>query len=193
MLLDLGVHALALILRAAGDDQPTGVRATFEMQPGAQVEDRAQVTLEFASGMSAGVDVSWRETEPTWNMQAASERGVVYLELLPQLHLERSGEAVELQRPSEPAAPPQLDDFGYVDQICEVVYALRAERAVATSSVHLGRQALEIVCAAATSAAAGGGRVSLPFAGPRDRSPIELFHPERSAGGIDPGDDPTPR
>lgn len=177
VLLDLGVHALALVLRLAGDDEPVAVRATFEMPADAEVEHAAEVTVDFASGLSARIDVAWRDVAASWNLQAASGRGAVYLELVPLVQVERDGEPVPVPPVPDGQAAPHLVELGYVDQICEVVYAHRAERSVAASSVHLGRRVLEIVCAAATSAAGGGERVALPFLGPRDRTPIELFAP----------------
>jgi hypothetical protein len=39
----------------------------------------------------------------------------------------------------------------------------------------LGRDILEIVCAAYTSAGRGGAWIELPFDGPRDRTPIALW------------------
>lgn len=188
VVLDLGSHAIALVLRALSTDTPTGVRAVLEVPDGAEVEDRGHVTIEFSSGLSASVDVSWRESTPDWHLQAAAEHGVVHLELLPDLRLEKSGEPIELEPiidvglPSAktspgPDADTRLRDFGYVDQICEVVYARRAERGVAASPATFGRRVLDIVCAASASAANGGEAVPLPFAGARDVTPIEMLRP----------------
>lgn len=179
VMLDLGVHALALVLRAAVADTPVAVRGVLEFSDGAEVEDRGHATVEFASGLSASVDVSWRESSPDWHLQAAADSGVVHLELLPDLRLERSGEPVELP-PSPEGDEGRLRNFGYVDQICEAVYAFRAERAVATSTAAFGRQVLDIVCAVSASAANGGEAVPLPYDGPRDVSPIEIIRPNRS-------------
>ena len=52
----------------------------------------------------------------------------------------------------------------------------QARRSSAISDVHLGRQILEIVCAASLSAASGT-EAALPYAGPRDLTPIELWRP----------------
>ena len=40
-----------------------------------------------------------------------------------------------------------------------------------------GRTVLDIVCAAYASAAAGGADVAVPFTGPRDRTPLQLWRP----------------
>jgi hypothetical protein len=39
-----------------------------------------------------------------------------------------------------------------------------------------GRDVLELVCAAYTSAGRDGEPIALPFDGPRDRTPLELWH-----------------
>lgn len=179
VMLDLGVHAIALVLRAVMNDTPVAVRGVLEFSDGGEVEDRGHATIEFSSGLSATVDVSWRESSPDWHLQAAAQHGVVHLELLPDLRLERSGEPVDLP-PSPEGDEGKLRDFGYVDQICETVYAFRAERAVATSTAAFGRQVLDIVCAVAVSASRGGEPVPLPYDGPRDVSPIEILRPNRS-------------
>ena len=38
-----------------------------------------------------------------------------------------------------------------------------------------GRDVLELICAAYASAGRGGAWVALPFDGPRDRTPLELW------------------
>ena len=40
-----------------------------------------------------------------------------------------------------------------------------------------GRHVLEVVCAAYTSAGQAGAPIALPFAGPRDRTPLQLWRP----------------
>jgi predicted dehydrogenase len=177
VLFDLGVHPLALVLRAAGAASPVGVRARYETSDDIAVEDRAHVDLRFDSGLMATVDVSWREAQPVWDLQAASGDGVVRLELLPHLGLERSGEPVPLTAPDHPTQhPPHLDSFGYVDQLRDAEASWLAGRSSSVSDVHLGRLILEIVCAASLSAASGD-EVPLPYSGPRDRPPVELWRP----------------
>ncbi len=186
VLFDLGAHPLALVLRAAGRARPVGVRAAFDASPDVEVEDRASVSLRFDSGLVASIEVSWRERSPIWDLQAASDDGVVWFELLPDVSLERSGEPVPLPPPpptDDPdagALPPQLEQFGYVEQLRDAVAGRRAGRASGISDVHLGRDVLEITCAAAVSARTGE-EVPLPFAGPRDRTPVELWRPD---GGV---------
>ena len=176
---DLGVHPLALVLRAAGSATPVGVRARYEAGDDVEVEDWASVDIRFDSGLVANIEVSWRAEQPTWDLQAASDDGVVVLGLLPDITLERDGEPHEVPVTSDPDRPPQLDAFGYVEQLRQAEAAWRVGRSPLVSDVHFGRQVLEIVCAAALSARA---RVEtpLPYAGPRDRTPIELWRPDRS-------------
>ena len=183
VLFDLGVHPLALVLRAAGAAAPVGVRADLEASPDIEVDDLAHVWLRFDTGLVAEVEVSWRRAAaPIWDLQAASDEGVVRFELLPAVALERNGEPVDL--PPLPdrdpdgtgGPPPQLDQYGYVEQLRDAEAAWRAGRSSTVSDVHLGRQLLEIVCAASVSARTGE-EVALPFDGPRDRTPIELWRP----------------
>ncbi len=180
VLFDLGVHPLALVLRAARSARPVGVTAAFERSDDIEVEDRASVQLRFDSGLVAQIEVSWRETDTVWDLQAASDQGVVYLELLPEIALERSGEPIELPPPpSDVDHPPQLDEFGYVEQLRDAEAATAAGRSSHISDVYLGRDLLEIVCAASTSAGRGSVEIPLPFTGPRDKTPIELWDPDR--------------
>ena len=180
VLFDLGVHPLALVLRAARAT-PASVSATFDSSPDIEVEDHARVQLRFDSGLTAEVEVSWRDRSPMWDLQAASDTGVVRFDLLPEVALERDGEPVDLpplpQRDEAAQVPPQLDRFGYVEQLRDAEAAFRAGRASGISDVHLGRDLLEVVCAASASARAGD-EVALPWTGPRDRTPIELWLPD---------------
>jgi predicted dehydrogenase len=172
---DLGVHPLALVLRAAAAT-PVGVRAWYDASPDIEVEDLAAVEVRFDTGLTASIEVSWRHDDPVWDLQAASRTGAVRLQLLPDVVVEAGGEPVELAPPPDPERPPQLDQFGYVEQLREAEVAWRSRTAATTSDVHLGRQVLEVVCAAAV-AARDGGEVALPFDGPRNRTPVELWRP----------------
>lgn len=175
VLFDLGVHPLALVVRAALPAHPVGVRASFERADDVEVEDLASVQLRFSNGLVADVTASWREAAPVWDLQAASSAGVVVLELLPEVALERSGDPIGLgPQPTGDDLPPQLVDFGYVDQLREAEEARQAGRGATTSDVHLGRDLLDIVCAASV-AARTGEEEPLPFTGRRDRSPIQLW------------------
>lgn len=179
VLFDLGVHPLALVLRAARAT-PVSVSATFDTSPDIEVEDHARVHVRFGTGLVAEVEVSWRDRSPVWDLQAASDTGVVRFELVPEVGLERDGEPVALPplpvRDPQDAPPPQLDRFGYVEQLRDAEASWRAGRSSGISDVHLGRDVLEVVCAASESARTGD-EVTLPWDGPRDRTPIELWRP----------------
>ncbi|MDZ7673779.1 MAG: Gfo/Idh/MocA family oxidoreductase [Acidimicrobiales bacterium] len=178
VLFDLGVHPLAVVVRAAAPARPVAVWAAFERSPDIEVEDRASVHLRFDNGLVAQVEASWREQEPLWDLQGASEDGVVYLGLLPEIVLERSGEPVEIPVPPTGDAAPQLASLGYVDQLRDAEAAWRVGRSSTVSDVYLGRDLLEIVCAASVSAAEDSREVDLPFDGARDRTPVELWDPD---------------
>ncbi len=177
VLFDLGVHPLAVVLRAALPARPVSVHAVFERSDDIDVEDRASVHVHFDSGLVAQVEASWREEEAVWDLQAASDHGVVALELLPDIALERSGEPIELADPSTGDHPPQLDAFGYVEQLRDARRMWQDGRGSTVSDVYVGRDCLEVVCAAATSARTGELE-PLPFTGPRDRRPIDLWDPD---------------
>ena len=182
VLFDLGVHPLAIALLVARADAAAGsagprvvsVRAHLEASDDIEVDDHAEVQLTFDSGLVAQVVSSWREDSPQWDLQAASDAGVVRAELLPALLLEHDGEAVTL--PPVPAAIeiPQIEQFGYRGQIESFLGDFAAGR-IPAMSVAFGREVLDVVCAAYASAGAGGEPVAVPFAGPRDRTPLELW------------------
>jgi predicted dehydrogenase len=101
---------------------------------------------------------------------------VVRAELLPVAALEHDGDPVAL-----PAAPlptgvdPNVGALGYVEQMRALERAVRAgERPPGAPGAEFGRRVLEVVCGAYASAGSGGP-VPLPFAGPRDRTPLELW------------------
>ena len=130
--------------------------------------------LTFDSGLLAQVVSSWREDSPQWDLQAASDAGVVRAELLPAVLLEHDGEAVAL--PPVPAAVeiPQIEQFGYRAQIESFIGDFAAGRTPAMS-VAFGREVLDVVSAGYASAGVGGDPVAVPFTGPRDRTPLELW------------------
>jgi hypothetical protein len=192
-LFDLGAHPIALALLAAGDDAPVQVSARLQRSPDIEVDDHAVVELDFASGLRTRIEVSWRDTSTTWDLQASSATGVVRAELLPLTGLEHNGEPVEL-----PSPPPNIETFvhelGYVEQLHQVrcligedgTDADPAETETATAramNAAFGQQVLEIICAAYSSAGRSNGSdptpESIPFSGRRDRTPHQLW--------LDPG------
>ena len=168
VLYDLGPHALALALGLAGEPVVGGT-ATLRSSRDDGADDDAFVSLRFASGLIASIEVSWVAQDTVWEAQAASEQGVLRLELLPEVLLEHDGEPVEV--PLRHGGDPSLEQFGYVDQLLDLVDP-SPERPGQT--VHEARQVLEIICAAYASAGSGA-EVTLPFRGDRERTPLELW------------------
>ena len=175
-LFDLGVHPLALVLltaAAAGEGRPVGVSATLRGGEGHGTDEHAEVALRFASGLVATVVASWQGgPNGVWDVQAASDTGVLRLELLPAITLERNGEPVPVPEPT--AAIPVIEQFGYLGQLRALVDDVGAGRPPSMSAA-FGRDVLQVVCAAYASAGRSGEEVALPFTGRRDLTPLELW------------------
>ncbi len=170
-LFDLGAHPVALALLLAGDDEPVEVTASLTASEGLAVDDHAEVLLRFASGLVARVEASWRHHDVVWDLQASSDEMVVRADLLPTAALECNGEPVAVAGPPG-GVDPMVFDLGYVGQM----RALAATVAGTPSPLGaaFGRRVLDVVCGAYASAGSGGP-VALPFAGSRDRTPLELW------------------
>lgn len=171
VLFDLGVHPIALALLVAGTDPLRSVTATLDSGE-RRVDEHAEVVLTFASGLEATVEASWRHPSTEWDLQAASDTGVVRAELQPEVRLERDGEPVDLPDGTA-GADPRLEQLGYVDQLVALRDAF--EGRPTWCDARFGRHVLDIVAAAYTSAGQGGTPIAVPFAGPRDRTPFELW------------------
>ena len=171
-LFDLGAHPIALALLAAGEDEPVGVAATLSSSDDLEVDDWAEVMLEFRSGLTARIEVSWRNTETVWDLQASSATGVVRAELMPEPALEHNGEPVAVAAAPE-GSDPRIHNLGYVEQIRWLTRI--GAGASNPLDADFGRRVLDVICGAYTSARNNSRAESLPFAGPRDRSPHELW------------------
>lgn len=175
-LFDLGVHPLAvamLLANVVGEGRAVGVSAELRGGPGHGSDEHGDVTLHFRSGFTAHVVASWQAgPEPHWDAQLAGDQGVVRAELLPHLSLELNGDAVAL--PAATSQPPILDQFGYTAQLRALVEDTAAGREPLMGAA-FGREVLQVVMAAYTSAGLGGEVVPLPFEGPRDRTPLQLW------------------
>lgn len=175
-LFDLGVHPLALLLVLAGDDEP--VEVTALLTPGADgaVDDRAEVRVGFASGLQARVEAGWHHQDTLWDLQASSDTGVVRADLLPAIALEHNGEPVTVPAPPVPTGlDPKVAELGYVEQLRALGRAVHAgSLPPGAPGAAFGRRVLDLVCGAYASAGSEGP-VPLPFAGPRDRTPLELW------------------
>jgi predicted dehydrogenase len=179
VLFDLGAHPIALVLLLAdagpgGSDQVVEVRAHLEGADDVPVDVYADVNLTFASGLHARVETSWRDDEAVLDFQAASDDGVMRAELVPHVAIERNGEALALPTLRPEVSDPRLDQFGYVTQLEDFVAAF-ASGQEPDIGAEFGRLVLEITCAGYASAAAGDRPVALPFTGPRDRTPLQLW------------------
>ena len=172
-LFDLGVHAIALALLAAAPARVTAVEAQLTRGAGLELDDDATLTLAFDSGLRAEVRATWRAPAPTWEAQAASPQGAVRLELVPHPSVEVNGVPIALPSPPPGLASPQLHHLGYVAQLEALTADIDAGRPP-TPGPQLGRHVLDIVCAAYTSARTGREE-SVPFTGPRDRTPLQLW------------------
>jgi glucose-fructose oxidoreductase len=171
-LFDLGAHPIALALLAAGEDEPVAVTATITSSDDIEVDDWAEVMLEFRSGLTARIEVSWRNTETVWDLQASSATGVVRAELMPEPAIEHNGDPVAVAAAPE-GSDPRIHNLGYVEQIRWLARIGAGE--TNPLDADFGRRVLDVICGAYTSARNNSSAESLPFAGPRDRSPHELW------------------
>jgi predicted dehydrogenase len=172
-LFDLGVHALAVALLAAAPARAVAVEAHVTPGSGLEIDDDATVTLEFDSGLRTQVRASWRAAAPTWDAQAASSTSAVRLELVPNPSVELNGSELRLPEPAPGVTSPQLHHLGYIGQLAALAADVEADRAPRMTAL-FGRLVLEVVCAAYTAARTGEPE-PLPYTGPRDRTPHEIW------------------
>ena len=174
VLFDLGAHPVAIALLLAAPAQPVEVRAVLEGADDHPVDEHAEVLVRFDTDLVARITTSWRGgASPVWDAQASSPHGVVRLELLPEVHLERNGTEVVLPGIPEDVPRP-LEELGYLPQIEAFALDVRDGR-VPELGAAFGRSILDLTCAAYASAGRGGEWVELPFAGSRHQTPLELW------------------
>jgi myo-inositol 2-dehydrogenase / D-chiro-inositol 1-dehydrogenase len=171
-LFDLGAHPIALALLFAGSARVTSVTASLEGGPDHQSDEAATVTLLFGNGLRAAVTVSWRAPFPFWDAQVSGPTGVLRAELLPTVLVEHNGDVVTLPRAKY--SPPQVETLGYLQQLRSFSGELAADRRPVLDAA-FGRSVLDVICAAYASAGNGSTSVAVPFAGPRDRTPLQLW------------------
>lgn len=175
-LFDLGVHPLAialLVANAAGEGSPVAVSAQLRGGEGHNSDEHADVSLRYRSGLVTHVESSWQAgPEPLWDAQVAGATGVVRAELLPVQSLELNGEEIAL--PAATSQIPMLDQLGYTEQLRAFTGDLAASREPIMSAT-FGRHVLQVVAAAYQSAGRRGDEVALPFTGPRDLTPLQLW------------------
>lgn len=168
VLFDLGPHPVALALLAA-DEPPVSVSAHLSTSRTDGADDDARLTISFASGLDATLEVSWVSDVVVWDLQAASDSGVSRLELFPNVALESDGRDVAVPLRLS-GGNGTLEQYGYVDQLVDI-----AAEAPAGQTAAAARAVLEVICAAYLSAGRGGERVALPLEAPRDASPMQLW------------------
>lgn len=175
-LFDLGVHPLAVAMllgAAAGAGRVVSVLAELRGGDSHDSDEHAEVELTFTSGFRGRVVASWQAgPEPRWDAQLAGTDGVVRAELLPEQALEYNGDEVRLPTPR--TNPPLLESLGYAPQLQALVDDIAHGREPAMSAA-FGREVLHVVLAAYASAGAPKGPAAVPFNGPRDRTPLELW------------------
>ncbi len=172
VLFDLGSHPIALVL-AAAPTRPVGIRGWLQSSADCPVDDAAAVEIDFEDGLTARVRTSWTSKEPIWDLQAATQDGVVRLEIVPTLSVERDGEELVVAPPSYTEVP-QLEQLGYAAQLHAAISDAQ-HSSHPTFGAAFGRDVLDAVCGAYRSAGRGGETEPLPFTGPRDRTPHQLW------------------
>ncbi len=173
VLFDLGVHPLALAVligRRCGAGEIVAIRARLS---GESTDTDAQVTVTYASGLSATLHVSWEGGDTAnWDVQVASDTAVLRLELLPTVTLERNGEPVPLAPVS--AIHPFIEQLGYIAQLRLAATAF--SRSIAPPvDAQFGRWLMEIVCAAYVSASQEALSVAVPSKCDRHKTPWQLW------------------
>lgn len=175
-LFDLGVHPIALAVLAAGANGAgpvASVQAMLRGGKGHNSDEHAEVTLTFRSGLVGRVVSSWQSETQIWDVQLSSATGVLRAEFWPTPTLERNGDPVPLPASGLPLA--FIEDLGYFDQLRSFAADLAQSR-TPFMDVAFGRMILDIVCASYWSAGHGGAPEAVPFSGPRDKTPLQLWH-----------------
>jgi myo-inositol 2-dehydrogenase/D-chiro-inositol 1-dehydrogenase len=176
-LFDLGVHPVGLTLRTAaesGAGRPLSLSAVV-IDAGTRHE-HGTIKLRFESGLVATITARWQpDSTPDWDLQVSSAGAVLRAQLYPTPTLEHNGDPVPIGAPIRADGGPSLvDDYGYAPQLKRYWTNIRTGRPVPATS-RLGRQVLDVICAAHWSAGRDAIDVPLPFPGPRDRTPAELL------------------
>lgn len=174
-LFDLGVHPVGMVLRAAaeaGEGPPTAVSAVIT--DAGSDHEHATVRVHFGADTSATVVVGWQpDAPPDWDLQVSSASGVLRAELSATPSLEHNGDPVPITTALDPTRS-LVDDRGYGPQLNRFWTNVRTGRPVPSTSL-MGRLVLEVIAAAYWSAGRGAIDVAIPFTGPQDQTPQQLF------------------
>jgi len=169
-LFDLGAHPIALVLLAAGAARPVAVQGV--LRGGPTTDEHGTARIRFDDGLVATVVASWLDgPAPLWDVEAAGAGAVARLELLPAASLELDGRPVAL--PPSTTTPAVVEELGYLGQLRHAVAV--ATGAPARIGAAFGRAVLDVTLGAYASAGRGGEWVPLPWDGPRDRTPLQLW------------------
>ena len=172
-LFDLGVHPLAVAMLLARPATVVGVQASLRGGAGHGTDEHAELELSFSNGLRGRVVSSWQAgPQPLWDAQAASTTAVLRAEMLPEPSLERDGEPLAL--PATTSSVAAIEQYGYLAQLRALVDDSSMGRRPLMDAA-FGREVLDVVCAAYASAGRGSSLVTVPFAGPRSLSPLELW------------------
>ncbi len=144
--LDLGGRLLPVLLAAAA--QPVvEVSASLNLQDG--VDIGADLDLRIADGRTVRAELHWDEGPASANLEAASDSGVVSVDLWPFPVLEVDGSEIASAEGQEP-----LHSLGFVSQLRRLA-AVAANRAAVWPELSSGLGALRIIEAAELSARSG--------------------------------------
>ncbi len=111
MLYDLGPHTLSLVLALAGS-APVAVSAQLRSTRDDGADDDAEVygAVRLRVGRRRVGLVTAEQV--VWDLQAASDTGVLRLELLPEVRVEHDGEPVTVPAARHEVPDPRLEQFG---------------------------------------------------------------------------------
>ena len=174
-LFDLGAHPLALVVLLARPATVIQVSARLVMGTDYQTDEHADVELTFSDGGRGRVVASWQAGPgPVWDVQKASETGVIRAEIFPHPILEADGEPIPLG-PTGPVRPEDfVTDYGYVGQLAALSETM--EHGIRPlMDAEFGREILDITCAAYASARSGRPQ-AVPFTGSREMSPWAIWN-----------------
>jgi len=174
VLFDLGAHPIALALAFTSPLEPISVSATLSSTRLDDADDHAVVALGFPGGLTADIECSWTAAEPSWTIQAAGDTGAVVVELLPELRLEHNGARVDLPPTRDELPDMRLEEFGYVAQLNGIL-DVTLGRGGNICPLGFAREVLAVT-SAAYAGGADGATIALPWTGPRDRTPLQLWH-----------------
>ena len=172
-LFDLGAHPLALAVMLAAPAKVIGVSANLEGGEGHNSDEQADVILHFDTGLTAHVVSSWKGTgESTWDAQYSSPNDVIRMEIFPEPKLEHNGDHIDVPTFT---TGPYLEPLGYVAQLKAFVDDI-SNGNEPLMSVAFGHHIMHITLAAYRSAGRDAALEPVPYNGPTDKTPLQLWH-----------------